>query len=680
MANLSKVIKISKADYDTLLGGGTITKGGQTYSYDANAMYLITPSAVGSASQPVYINSNGEFVAGNSIPTATSDLTNDSGYIDSSDAFDIVQDNAWRNDGEEQYINQYDLKSYDLYDDGNEETVKCGLMIYENENYPDDYNFLTCRYNYADEELEIKIGDYGLSQCFGSNYGITLDGFTSIQHGASINEWLYGYGGQTFNGSFSATYNSTNKITLNSNGFKFNNYVILNENNWTSYILTNSTYNSSTNKIATMSDIPSLYEEITQSSLRNKIQQSKLEVGKYYRITDYSCFVVSSLSYMCQSAGHQFDIIVKAITTSQLDCNANACLHSGDTYFSRAKFDMWQLKVGFNESTYKYNWCDTTHICIFWMRDEYGNEAPYDFKNIQFKRYKNASTSYNGLQNKYIGILDSSNNVLAPYIATSGSTYYINISTTDFIWAYAYSFLNGTTVEDATLYFKQYSRKQTCDNRIGTFFDKSYVSSATNHYELPNIVFITTSSYHPICNNHLGNNCQNSTYYIDGTKECGLVVGDNNRAITFVGSGNGGVMTTIGNDNYSINLERYSTYGDFTIGNNNYQIDIRGGSITIGNGCYNIDLSPFGQYHSNITFGNQCDNIKINNGNASFIVFEPYCSHITLLGTNGTLTQYVVFTSSCHFASTSQYSGWAGRSYWTYVRASTSVYYPSNFS
>lgn len=41
MANLKSVIKISSEDYATLKGGGTITKGGVTYSYDADALYII---------------------------------------------------------------------------------------------------------------------------------------------------------------------------------------------------------------------------------------------------------------------------------------------------------------------------------------------------------------------------------------------------------------------------------------------------------------------------------------------------------------------------------------------------------------------------------------------------------------------------------------------------------------
>lgn len=41
MANLSRVIYINEVDYSTLLNGGTITKGGVTYSHDPTALYVI---------------------------------------------------------------------------------------------------------------------------------------------------------------------------------------------------------------------------------------------------------------------------------------------------------------------------------------------------------------------------------------------------------------------------------------------------------------------------------------------------------------------------------------------------------------------------------------------------------------------------------------------------------------
>lgn len=44
MANLTNVIKVTQEQYETLVGGGSISKGGVTYKYDANAMYLVDGS------------------------------------------------------------------------------------------------------------------------------------------------------------------------------------------------------------------------------------------------------------------------------------------------------------------------------------------------------------------------------------------------------------------------------------------------------------------------------------------------------------------------------------------------------------------------------------------------------------------------------------------------------------
>ncbi len=130
----------------------------------------------------------------------------------------------------------------------------------------------------------------------------------------------------------------------------------------------------------------SLYEEITYSALRTKISNSQLVKGKMYRITDYETTTTQQNTYV---AGFPFDLVVTAISTNELDHRASALERAGTSYFHTAKSELrkWQIWYDvFNTDTI-YPWADDANGkgVIYRMIDEYGNEAPYDFKNIQFE-------------------------------------------------------------------------------------------------------------------------------------------------------------------------------------------------------------------------------------------------------------------------------------------------------
>ena len=129
--------------------------------------------------------------------------------------------------------------------------------------------------------------------------------------------------------------------------------------------------------------------ETTWLELKALRDASGLTPGMRYRITDY---VTKTAQDDTQSANHQFDVIVTADNEYTLNENARACLHSGDTYFSTAgaKLESWELKYCIDNDTNRFYWADSTNGkgVIYWMKDEWNNECPYDFKNIQFKRYK----------------------------------------------------------------------------------------------------------------------------------------------------------------------------------------------------------------------------------------------------------------------------------------------------
>ena len=186
---------------------------------------------------------------------------------------------------------------------------------------------------------------------------------------------------------------------------------------------------------------------VTYGQLVEMRQAALLEPGMLYRITDYATTTVQENT---RSAGHQFDIVVMALDSKTLAERAWAMPHDGDEYFKNSKLEAWQLwycldndvkrfmwadgggfKIEDNDTAFRrnpssdtvdfYGWTDGetllfTNILypavgtqtyddqfspadkvkevvaggkgvIYRMIDEFFNDCPYDFKNIQFKRW-----------------------------------------------------------------------------------------------------------------------------------------------------------------------------------------------------------------------------------------------------------------------------------------------------
>lgn len=123
--------------------------------------------------------------------------------------------------------------------------------------------------------------------------------------------------------------------------------------------------------------------ETTYSALKALRDFGDLVPGTQYHITDY---VTTTVQANTQSAGHVFDIIVTADSENTLNENARAILHDGDTYFSNYDLNAWQLKYCIDNDDTRFVWADTSNGkgVVYYMKDEFNNECPYDFKNIQF--------------------------------------------------------------------------------------------------------------------------------------------------------------------------------------------------------------------------------------------------------------------------------------------------------
>ena len=124
---------------------------------------------------------------------------------------------------------------------------------------------------------------------------------------------------------------------------------------------------------------------VTYEDLLGLINNNELIPSSSYRITNYTTTTSQTDTV---SAGHDFDIIVTALSTNELSETASCVRKEGDIYFTNAKLEAWGIKYSINNDVNRFAWADTVNGkgVIYYMKDEWGNECPYDFKNIQFKK------------------------------------------------------------------------------------------------------------------------------------------------------------------------------------------------------------------------------------------------------------------------------------------------------
>ena len=298
-------------------------------------------------------------------------------------------------------------------------------------------------------------------------------------------------------------------------------------------------------------------ENITYSVLKSKRDNGKLVPGKYYRITDY---VTTTSQSNTRSAGNQFDVIVLALDESTLSENAQAMPHNGDTYFltNSADLNSWNLKYCLDNDANRFGWADATNGkgVIYYMKDEWDNECPYDFKNIQFIR-------------KISGGL---------YNPTDGTDTYV----------YTFTWLNGGSVEDASV------TQQYTEYSCGVYNNVMLAANSGNFdvmpFKLNENVFISSSSistdFNGIYGNSFGVNCTKNTL-ISGTDASGA---------SYNSFGAGCSSNSFG-DSCSNN-----SFGS-NCSNNSFGSNCSNNSF--GAGC---SSNSFGDSCSNNSFGSNCSN------------------------------------------------------------------------
>ena len=349
-------------------------------------------------------------------------------------------------------------------------------------------------------------------------------------------------------------------------------------------------------------------------TLRDNVQ---LVPGQQYRITDYTCTTTQENT---RAVDHVFDIIVTADDASTLNEVARAVKHGGDTYFAGCDLNAWKIWYCLDNDTTRFAWADSTNGkgVIYRMIDEFDNDIPYDFKNIQFKHPKDTTTY------PYYYYTFASGNV------EDNTDCSLNIACVCYSNTIKNTILHGENINETPMILNQ------------IIFIGTVCVSNTFGYDC------NSNSFGEFCGyNTFGNVCSGNTF---GDGCMFNTFGSNYENNTF---GNDYMNNTFGNDymnnTFGSNYENNtfgSNYGNNTFGDN-YQYNIFGNyymnntfgssynSNTFGN---DISRNIVGNYCFNNTFGNNCvdntigDNFQSNTlgNNCAEITFGNDCSYNTL--------------------------------------------------
>ena len=294
---------------------------------------------------------------------------------------------------------------------------------------------------------------------------------------------------------------------------------------------------------------------------------NQLRPGHYYRITDFVTTVANDAE--ARSAGHPFDIIVLATAADTLSEEARAIANENYAeYFATANLSAWKVWYCLDNDTTRFQWADEANGrgVIYRLIDEWQNDCPYDFKNVQFKRYR---ASANG---------NLKNVINGQYYAYNGYMTGVEIeNTNDFRWAYTF------TLIDDDGQWRDYSITKDVHD-AGT--DWGYFKQFK----------IGRCEYNHIRNSYTAVTVDENCYRALMLNNIVLIVG-----IDDTGLSGEMQLNTFGDGNYNMTLKDNPEQNHF--GNKCYNNIVGSFGNTLGNGC---SSNTFGNDCAGNSFGNDC--------------------------------------------------------------------------
>lgn len=313
-----------------------------------------------------------------------------------------------------------------------------------------------------------------------------------------------------------------------------------------------------------------------------------------------------------------------------------------ETKIVPVNMNAWQLKYCLDNDKELFDWAETNGKgVIYWLKDEFGNEAPYDFKNATFRRYQVA-----GVNN---AVLNPLRNM---YLYQDGN-YAITKNNNSKYW---YTFASSDGVSDGSLFGE-------CTYNV--IMPYIYLSPKGKNIRGINDIVLQNANQ-----NTLGNGCNNITilnsasgnvFESNSYNICGTAYSYSRfeyavRSITLVGM----ARCKFGSGSNSLmgqQIDACETKGNCAnINFGNYNSNLRLGSgcttITFGQWCYSVLVGDtttnitFGNYCSYSTIGMQCSNIVFTNY-YKYICIEDYVARITFTTSGGNTSNYVQYVKLC---------------------------------
>ena len=275
---------------------------------------------------------------------------------------------------------------------------------------------------------------------------------------------------------------------------------------------------------------------------------------------------------------------------------------------------------------------------IYRMIDEFGNDCPYDFKNIVFKRYSlniNDEINYgeenwistakgnlpinstrpeiyfSAIYTGYKNILDYSNNETVKYLKYN--------ATSDSQLMYTFTYVDSDTV-DYNSVIEDASLKGLCRfNEMGPRFSNDKLQLNNNVFFVHKIIGDDTiEPKHYYCySNKLGDNCHRNTF---GSNCFSIILGNSCRDNIF------------GSQSYSMELGNYCRFNYFGIECNSNILGNYANSNIFGNKTYSNKFGSFAKFN---TTGKYCRYNTFGNAHTYNVVtdyftgntFGNYCSN-----------------------------------------------------